>query len=103
MRDLRQVILHETPGHAQRRTAKGRRAQRRTVGGTYTDHRPTAGRVEASGIAAYSELLARPRLAPWAGCQVIPNGGTLAVFQSYEMRRASQRGKSSHVPEPATA
>lgn len=30
MRDLRQVILHETPGHAQRRTAKGRRAQRRT-------------------------------------------------------------------------
>ncbi|RWX66744.1 hypothetical protein EOA24_17595 [Mesorhizobium sp. M2A.F.Ca.ET.039.01.1.1] len=30
MRDLRQVLLHETPGHGKRRTAKSPRIRRRT-------------------------------------------------------------------------
>ncbi|TJV70359.1 MAG: hypothetical protein E5X76_20200 [Mesorhizobium sp.] len=37
MRDLRQVMLHETPGHGQRRTAKSPRIRRRT--GLQSAHR----------------------------------------------------------------
>ncbi|RAZ75852.1 hypothetical protein DPM35_13995 [Mesorhizobium atlanticum] len=40
MRDLRQVMLHETPGHAMRRTAKSPRARRRVGSRIAKDRQP---------------------------------------------------------------